>query len=101
MSCRNSFNLFRDRIEKKINNLKIELNYSSLQNLIKTKMSKDDFDDEFSKLNIKITNIKINMSKYSKEIQQVSDWIMTLSKATSDVEKGKTQSYWHPFIFKN
>jgi len=67
--------------------LKIELNFSSLQNLIKSKLDTEEFDNEIVKICNKFKEVRNNATKSAKEVEKVSDWVMTLSKATADIEK--------------
>ena len=73
--------------KNKINNLKIELNFSSLQNLIKSKLDAEEFGNEIVKIYNKFKEVRNNATKSAKEVEKVSDWVITLSKATADIEK--------------
>ncbi|CAI2387257.1 unnamed protein product [Moneuplotes crassus] len=82
-----SFKDFQERMEKKINSLKSELNFQSLHTLIKSRVTKEEFDHQFSKMLEKFKDAKQVYIKSSKEVEKVTNWIMTLSKATSNLEK--------------
>lgn len=82
-----SLTVFQERMEKKISSLKSELNYESLNSLIKARVTKDEFTHQFSSVLSKFKNVRETVGKVDKEVHKVSEWVMTLSKATSDIEK--------------
>jgi uncharacterized protein YlaN (UPF0358 family) len=77
---------FKKRIEKKVDGLKTELDFSSLLKLIKEKVGEDLFRETTDKLAIEIKALKNTHNQSLNEIKRANDWIIRLSEATAEIE---------------
>ncbi|CAI2359055.1 unnamed protein product [Moneuplotes crassus] len=78
---------FQSRIDKRVNSLKVELNFDSLYGLIKDRAITEEVEDKFNKVDSRIRGIKENQLDSKKDVERIEGWVLTLSKATSDIEK--------------